>query len=345
MDIWPYLTYNPIDQERLQAMRMAAGAGPVLILTHDNPDPDGLASGKALATLFHSAWNIPSQLRYSGLIERAENKAMLRILSPEWEPLDAEVRWEDYSAVALVDTQPGAGNNRLPSEHPPQIVIDHHRPVRDNLQAAEYVDVRTDVGATVSMTWQYLEAAGVNLETDLATAIFYGVQADTQGLSRGGSLTDQVVYLKMLARLDRLKLTQVEQAGLQREYFRAFNRGLEAARVFGRVVVSYLGAIHRPDFVAEIADLLIRLEGTRAVLCIGYHGQTLYLSLRTVAGEQDAGLLIQQVIFPPGKAGGHGNIAGGQLPLTGLDVDQAAQGVEMRFLQAMGENAQGEYLL
>jgi nanoRNase/pAp phosphatase (c-di-AMP/oligoRNAs hydrolase) len=53
---------NPIDQKRLEKLRSVAGKGPVLILTHDNPDPDALASGKAFATLLKGAWNIPSRL-------------------------------------------------------------------------------------------------------------------------------------------------------------------------------------------------------------------------------------------------------------------------------------------
>ena len=47
--------------ERLQKLQQACGAGPVLILTHDNPDPDALAAGKALATLLEDAWNIPTR--------------------------------------------------------------------------------------------------------------------------------------------------------------------------------------------------------------------------------------------------------------------------------------------
>ena len=76
---------NSLDQNRLAQLRTTAGSGPVLILTHDNPDPDALASGKAFATLLKSAWNIPSRLLYSGLVQRAENRAMLNLLTPEWE--------------------------------------------------------------------------------------------------------------------------------------------------------------------------------------------------------------------------------------------------------------------
>ena len=339
------LLQNPIGEAELSKLRTLAGSGPVLILTHDNPDPDALSSGKALATLFESAWGLTSRLIYSGLIARAENKAMLRILTPEWEYVDSLVKLDDYSAVALVDTQPGAGNNSLPEEIAPHIVIDHHHPIRQNLGRVPFVDVRTDVGATASLVYQYLETAGIEPDAILATAMFYGIQADTRGLSRGDSLTDQKVYLKLLSLIDRQKLAQVEQASLPQEYFQAFSKGLNSARLYGRVVVSYLGNMHRPDFMAEMADLLIRLENVRAVLCLGGHEKTMYLSLRTAPGEKDAGQLIQRMVVFPGKAGGHGMTAGGQVPIDERDMDDVAEEVLQRFIQVMGEKGESQPLL
>ena len=105
-----------VSQARLLELRKAAGPGPVLIMTHDNPDPDGLASGKALAVLLESAWQIPYHMVYSGLIARSENIAMLRLLTPEWEHVDTLEDLDKFSALALVDTQPTAGNNSLPDD-------------------------------------------------------------------------------------------------------------------------------------------------------------------------------------------------------------------------------------
>ena len=197
---------NPLIQNRLIQLRTIAGTGPVLILTHDNPDPDALASGKAFATLLKSYWNIPSQLIYSGLVQRAENRAMLKLLTPEWEHSDVLTRLDQFSALALVDTQPGAGNNRIPTTHTPQIVIDHHHPIRKTMEMVPYTDIQPEIGATVTLLDQYLETAAIVPDSDLATAMFYALKTDTRGLSRGASSTDQVVYLKLLAQIDHSKL-------------------------------------------------------------------------------------------------------------------------------------------
>jgi nanoRNase/pAp phosphatase (c-di-AMP/oligoRNAs hydrolase) len=333
-----------LDQNRLAQLRTTAGSGPVLILTHDNPDPDGLASGKALAMLLKTAWNISSQLLYSGLIQRPENRAMLNLLTPEWVHADLLPELDQFSALALVDTQPGAGNNRLPQTHIPHIVIDHHHPIRETIRLAPFTDVRPDIGATATLMSQYLETARVSPDADLATALFYALKTDTRGLSRGASPIDEAFYIKLLAHIDHQKLIQIEQAGLPQNYFCAITQGLQAAQVYARSVVADIGPMHRPDLAAEIADLLIRLEEARAVLCLGLHEETLYLSIRTKPTSQDAGLLVQQVIVDPGKAGGHGTMAGGQVPLSGQEVTRLSEAIVSRFLQVMGETTTGQNL-
>lgn len=342
MDL-PTSTSLPV--ERLQQLRTVAGIGPVLILTHDNPDPDALASGKALAALLQSAWDIPSHLRYSGLVLRAENRALLELLTPEWQPIEQPRDFEQYTAVALVDTQPGAGNNRLPETRQPDIVIDHHHPLRDQLQGVRFVDVEPEIGSTVTLVERLMEAAQVTPDAALATAMFYGLKTDTRALSRGTTERDIAAYLRLLAQIDRAKLIQIEQAGLPAVNFRALYQGLEAARVYSQCVVADLGPMHRPDLPSELADLLIRFDSMRAVLCLGVHERSLYLSVRTRPMGRDAGLLVQKIIVPPGKAGGHGTMAGGQVPLNAGTTPRLVKEITSRFLDVMGETSGGKPLV
>jgi nanoRNase/pAp phosphatase (c-di-AMP/oligoRNAs hydrolase) len=336
---------NPIDQNQLEKLRTTAGDGPVLILTHDNPDPDGLASGKALSTLLREAWDIPSQLIYSGLVARAENHVMLDRLTPEWECSEALPDLRQYSAVAQIDTQPGAGNNCVRVVHPNHIVIDHHYPVRDATITAPYADVRTNIGSTVTMLFQYLEAAGIDPDPLLATAMYYGLKTDTRSLTRGESVADDVAFMNLTRYLDQRELSRVEVAALSLEYFRSFSHGLHAARLFGQAVVAWLGSIEQPDFAAEMADILIRLQGARAALCMGQFRDTLHISLRTGGRDQDAGMIIQQVVTSPGSAGGHGTMAGGQFPLLGTNKDALLAEIEHRFLSVLGESGEGMALI
>jgi hypothetical protein len=78
---------------------------------------------------------------------------------------------------------------------------------------------------------------------------------------------------------------------------------------------------------------------------MGTYKDVLHLSLRTVPLGQDAGLLIQEIVTPPGNAGGHGTMAGGQVPLAGQDTHSIVTGIENRYLAAMDETGAGEDLL
>jgi nanoRNase/pAp phosphatase (c-di-AMP/oligoRNAs hydrolase) len=137
----------------------------------------------------------------------------------------------------------------------------------------------------------------------------------------------------------------VELASLSREYFRAFSRGLHATRLYGGAIISRLGVMEQPDFAAEMADILIRLEGAQAALCMGQHRDTLQISLRTEPMGEDAGQIIQQVVVPPGKAGGHGRMAGGQVAIDGQEIELLLAEIERRFLSVMGETSEGVDLI
>jgi nanoRNase/pAp phosphatase (c-di-AMP/oligoRNAs hydrolase) len=57
-----------------------AGAEQVLIVPHNNPDPDAIASALALQTLVTEHLLYPATVAYQGAIGRAENRALIRYL-------------------------------------------------------------------------------------------------------------------------------------------------------------------------------------------------------------------------------------------------------------------------
>jgi nanoRNase/pAp phosphatase (c-di-AMP/oligoRNAs hydrolase) len=337
MDILSIQCVNPITQEQLAYFKQSLQNGPVLITTHDNPDPDAMASGKAINQLINTTWGIPTKLFYNGLVGRAENRAMLELLTPDWEHIDTWVNSFNFSSIVFVDCQPGSRSMMPIDENLPLIVIDHHYPIIDQSKRAIYADIRSNVGSTVTMIYQYLDAAHVDIDPILATAMFYGLQADTNGLSRDSTVDDGIVYVKLLERLDRQVLLKIETAGLAQEYYQAFTQGIQNARIYGKAIIAYLGDMHRPDLTAELADLLFRYEDVHAALCSGVYDQELLFSVRTGLLDQDAGLLVKKVVFPPGMAGGHGLIAGGQIPLDGESFRDLVLKLERRFLENVGE--------
>lgn len=338
-------TINPINQVQLNHFREILQNGPVLITTHDNPDPDALASGKAINYLINTVWGLPTRLYYGGMVGRAENRAMLNLLTPEWEPIDPQIDLSEFSALVFVDCQPGSRNIFTDYASLPMVVIDHHNPILEQTQLAQYADVRSNVGATVTIIYQYLHATQAHISPVLATAMFLGLRADTNGLSRGATVDDGIVYVKLLEQLDQQLLLKIETAGLAQEYYQAFYQGMRNARVYGKAIIAYLGNMHRSDLASELADLLFRYERVHATLCYGIYKQEIHFSIRTGLLDQDAGILVQSVIFPPGKAGGHGIMAGGQIPLNEESIDPLILKLEKRFLESVGESNTSKPLL
>jgi nanoRNase/pAp phosphatase (c-di-AMP/oligoRNAs hydrolase) len=305
----------------------------VLILPHNDPDPDAIASAVALRHLLMETLNVESTIAYGGIVGRAENRALLRYLGQPLRPL-ADADLAAKVPVALVDTQPGAGNNALPAGSDVALVIDHHT-WRELTSLATYADVRPETGATSTILSEYLQEAGLEPQPSLATALFYGIKTDTMGLSRGAGPADAAAYFYLQPRIDVKALVEIEYAQVPASYFKSFDAALLAARVYDGVVFAYVGVMAYPDMTAEMARLLLRLEQSRWIICLGVYQNILILSVRTQSPVGRSEELVQAIVGDEGTAGGHGPSAGGQIPLKGRDPEQVVDELRERVLRVL----------
>ena len=324
--------------EPLDALHAAlAGANQVLILPHTNPDPDAIASAVALRALLVHRFNLDVRVGYRGIIGRAENRALVRYLG---QPL-RQVRLRDIqtaAAVVLVDTQPGAGNCAAPPAAAVRAVIDHH-PARGDAPRDAFVDLRPTTGATASIVTEYLRAADFPLSRPLATALFYGIKSDTLGLIRDTSAADIAAYLYLQPQVDPVALMAIEQAPVPVTYFRQLNAAIQAAHIYEDMVIVNLGRLVYPDLAAELADWLLRLEGMQWSLCLGEYERMVVFSLRTRHVQGGAGQVAQAVVEGIGSAGGHGMVAGGQVPVRAGQAAVIAALITERVLARLGKSA------
>lgn len=317
------------EKDALARLRAALkGVEQVLIAPHNDPDPDSLASAVALKTLLQRVLGLRSRIGYSGIIGRAENRALANYLGGDIEVLQ---NGQESEPVILVDTQPGAGNNPLLAGTPILAVIDHH-PLRPATRDVPFADVRPHVGACATILTRYLQAAGLTPSTQLATALFYGIKSDTMALGRNVAGADVEAYVYLQALIDRDALVEIEQAQVPGAYFRSINTALEAAYVYRDILIANVGAMAYPDLVAELADWLLRLKGVNWVICMGVYENTLRVAVRTRRHTGGAGQMAQAIIAGEGIAGGHGTMAGGQIALTGLSVTTATARLRRRIL-------------
>jgi len=333
----------PIDLSRSAAkaadlIESLRGKGRILIVAHDNPDPDSFASAFALRHLLLLKTGQEATITFGGIIGRGENRAMVEALEIEAVPI-ARIDPDRYDVVCMVDTQPGTGNNSWPAEVPVDVVIDHH-PRRASCDLCRWVDIRDDYGACATILYEYLVSQEIYVGTRLATILYYAIRSETQELGRDWCRADREAYVQLFPLVNNRILFRITHPKLPSGYFQLFNRALENARLHGDVLVFNLYDIDNPDMVAEMADFLLRTEGVVTVLGMGRYGESEIVSLRTEGEDVVAAEIIRRVIANLGTAGGHDMTAGGQIRPFLCDAAvqrELAATLTRRLLEALGE--------
>jgi nanoRNase/pAp phosphatase (c-di-AMP/oligoRNAs hydrolase) len=332
-------------KERLQALLAAVGsATEMLIMPHNDPDPDAIAAGVALRYLLEQQAGIACRIMYRGIVGRAENKALLQYLSNPLSRLRLADRCPPLP-IALIDTQPGAGNNSLALDCDLRVVLDHHS-LRQETGRVPFSDVRSGIGALSTMLLGYLRAGDLQPPAWLATALFYGIKTDTMGLSRGTCQDDVDAYFYLHPLVEIEALVRIERAQVPSQYFRSLVAALQAARIYDNLLLSYVGRLAYPGLAAEMADLMLRLEGIDWVVCYGAYEEELILSVRSAQASQ-ADTLVAQIVGELGTAGGHGALAGGQIPFIDQDPNELARNLQSHILTSLGysEDMEGRPLV
>lgn len=325
------------NHEICQALdRVLIGKKNLLIVMHDNPDPDAIASAWALQFLVKNQYQIESKLAYGGFIGRAENRAMVRELKIQLKRIN-RIRFSEYDCIALMDTQPGSGNHSLPKNIKCHIVFDHHS--RKRGLKADFAMIKPDLGTTATLIYQCLEAFNLTISADLATALAYGIRSDTQDLGREASKQDINAYLAVYSRSSVRKLAKITQPRLSRSYFIHIYEAIKQTKVFRHIMCIHLEDIPYPEIVGEIADLMLRYKGISWCLCTGRYHKNLILSLRSSNRKANSRVIIQKLVRDAKSAGGHDLFAGGKIKLTSSsknELNEMQNQISQDFVRLIG---------
>jgi nanoRNase/pAp phosphatase (c-di-AMP/oligoRNAs hydrolase) len=286
--------------ERLRAQ--VAGAERVLIMMQDDPDPDAIASALALRTLLGRT-KTSAPIATFGAVTRPENRAMIRILDIDVEQIKPAALPE-YEAVAMVDTQPAFLGESIGEV---DVVIDHHPeevPAR-----ARVKDIRPSYGATSTMLTEYLRAADVRVRERLATALAYGIKADTLHLERGATRADLEAFRFLHGLANHSALRRIERPDLPEAALDVLARGIERRRVEQGALLTHLGRVAYPELVAQFADLLLGVEGVEWAVVSGVVNAEVHVSVRNVGYVRAAGDVVRAAFGDVGSAGGHRSMA------------------------------------
>jgi len=166
-----------------QYQRYFSDAERVLILLHNDPDPDALASGLALRNVLRrtKATAIIGALRG---VTRPENLRMVNMLDLHVEAITPETLRE-FDRIAMVDVQPHYFGDLIDRA---DLVIDHH-PEQPGYTAI-YKDIRPDYGSTSTILTEHLRAVDIDISERAATALLYAIKSDTLFFNRQTNRVD-----------------------------------------------------------------------------------------------------------------------------------------------------------
>ncbi|MGE3512902.1 MAG: bifunctional oligoribonuclease/PAP phosphatase NrnA [Vicinamibacterales bacterium] len=292
-----------------QYQRYFSDADRVLIMLHNDPDPDAMASGLALRNVLHRTKTTAIMGAMQG-VTRPENLRMVNLLDIQVEAITPAML-NDFDRIAMVDVQPhyfGGLIDRV------DLVIDHH-PEQTGYTAI-FKDIRADYGSTSTILTEHLRAVDVNISERTATAMLYAIKSDTLFFNRQTNRVDLDAFSYLYPLSDAAMIRKMEGAEITDERLDAVMAAHQTGRLVDQVFCAFLGSVTREDFIPYAADFFLQLEGVKWTVIAGLVDSTLSLSIRNLGYTKNAGEFARRYFSDIGSAGGHRAMAKAVVPIN-----------------------------
>jgi nanoRNase/pAp phosphatase (c-di-AMP/oligoRNAs hydrolase) len=315
--------------------------GKLAIRIHRSPDPDSIASAAALQTIAESL-DIEATIIYDGEIGHQENRAFVNLLGIEL-VAGGEVDLAEYGTVALVDH---AKSGEPEAEVDADIIIDHYE--HEHEHDVAFADIRPNVSATSTVLIKYIQELDLTLEENVATALLYGIRAETLDFKRDTTPADLTAAAYLYPFADHDTLEQVESPSMSPETLDVLAEAIRKRQVQGSHLVSNAGFIRDRDALSQAAQHLLNLEGITTTAVFAIADDTIYLAARSKDIRMDIGKILEDAFGDIGEPAGHSTDATAEIPLgifTGIEVSEenretllelTEEAVTKKLFQAMG---------
>jgi len=291
-----------------QYQRYFADADRVLILLHNEPDPDALAAGLALRNLLRRTRATAIIAAQQG-ISRPENVRMADLLDIQVEPI-TPAEFGNFDRIATVDVQPHYFSGTLPRV---DLVIDHH-PEQPGYTTV-FKDIRPEYGSTCTILTEHLRAVDVNISERTATAMLYAIKSDTLFFARQTNRVDLEAFTFLYPLADPALIRKMEGAEITIERLEHVTRALATSRLRNQVLSAFLGETTREDFIPYTADFLLQVEDVKWTIVSGVLGEQLIVCVRNLGYSRNAGEFVKSAFGEIGSAGGHRAMAKAVVPI------------------------------
>ena len=292
-----------------QYQRYMADAGRVLILLHNDPDPDALAAGLAMRNVLRRTKTTAIIGALQG-VTRPENLRMVDMLDIHFEIITPE-HFADYDRIVTVDVQPHYFGGLLPRV---DLVVDHH-PEQPGYTAV-FKDIRADYGSTCTILTEHLRAVDIDISERTATAMLYAIKSDTLFFARHTNRVDLEAFTYLYPLADAALIRKMEGAEITTERLEHVTRALHTSVHKNQVFSAYLGETAREDFIPYTADFFLQLEDVKWTMISGVVNGQFILSVRNLGYSRNACEFVKKHFSSIGSAGGHRAMAKAVVPIA-----------------------------
>ncbi|HUK33170.1 MAG TPA: DHH family phosphoesterase [Vicinamibacterales bacterium] len=313
-----------------QYQRYLADAERLLILLHNDPDPDALASGLAIRNVLHRTKTTAIIGAVQG-VTRPENLRMVNLLDIHVERVTPE-SVKEFDRVVMVDVQPHYFGGLIDRA---DLIIDHH-PEQPGYTAV-FKDIRPDYGSTSTILTEHLRAVDVNISERTATAMLYAIKSDTLFFNRQTNRVDIEAFSFLYPLADPTLIRKMEGAEITLERLDYVLKAHATGTMSGQVFCASVGESPREDFIPYVADFFLQLEDVKWTVIAGCVGDALVISVRNLGYSKNAGEFVRRYFSAIGNAGGHRAMAKAVIPLDAFrrkfgDLSDAALSAKLHVL-------------
>jgi len=294
-----------------QYQRFFSDADRVLILLHNDPDPDAMASGLALRNVLRRNRQTAVIAALQGAT-RPENLRMQNLLDIQVEIITSE-QLGGFDRIAMVDVQPHYFGEAF---HRVDLVIDHH-PEQTGYSAV-FKDIRANYGSTSTILTEHLRAVDEHISERTATAMLYAIKSDTLFFNRQANRVDLEAFSYLYPLADAAMIRKMEGAEITMERLEYVLKAKQNGQMVEQVFCSFIGASPREDFIPYVADFYLQLEDVKWTIVAGIVNDSLVMSVRNLGYSRNAGEFVRKYFADIGSAGGHRSMAKAVVPLRGF---------------------------
>ena len=295
-----------------QYQRYLSDADRILILLHNEPDPDAMASGLALRTVLHRTRTTAVIAALEG-VTRPENLRMANLLDIHVETITQRAI-EEFDRVCMVDVQP----HYFPGLDRVDLVIDHH-PEQHGYNAV-FKDIREDFGSTCTILTEHLRAIDASISERTATAMLYAIKSDTLFFNRQANRCDIEAFSYLYPLADANLIRKMEGAEITAERLQLITKATQNGRMVEQIFSVFLGEVPRDDAIPYVADFFLQLEDVRWTLVSGIVNGSFVMSVRNLGYSKNAGDFVRRYFVDIGSAGGHRAMAKAVVPLEAFQA-------------------------